>query len=499
MSAPAVNQVSKRQGMMVVAVLGGMFLAMLDQNIVATALPHMVHDLGGAQFYTWVVSAYLLASTVTLPVYGRLADVYGNRRFLLIGLAVFFVGSALCAIAGNMAQLVAFRAVQGLGAGALMPISLSLIAGLFRIGNAGRLSALIGVAMAVAYAAGPSLGGVFADVATWRLVFVLNLPLAALVIAMVLLALPADTVATDRPRPDYLGIVVFTLALLGILVGLTEKGLDGSAGTTNPWSSPFVLWPVVVGVVLLVWFVVIETRHPNSIIPLGFFRSGLYTAVNLVSFFTAFGLYTSVIFLPRYFQAVRGLSATESGLLIYPVLLGLVASNFVAGSIIGKTRRYKTMLLGSLVALCAGCGLVALLGPHTSPLPLTLWMLLIGIGLGPTLAGLIVVIQDVVPPEYTSTASAALTFFRQIGGVVGLTVAGTIYLQRVRQVPSGAGSSAAITSGISLVIPLLGGIGALICVVAFAWQPEWPLWTNHGKISPWTWARRDTQITEGTA
>ena len=480
------DAVRGHQALLLVAVLGGMFLAMLDQNIVGTALPHLTADIGGGEFYTWVVGAYLLTSTVTLPLYGRLSDLYGTRRFMVISLLVFLGGSILCGFAGNMGLLIAFRAIQGLGAGGLLPISLTLIAGMFRSGRVGRLSALIGITMSSSYAIGPLLGGVLADFASWRWIFFINIPLCALVLTAALIALRPHPRTGDGGQPDYLGIGVFTVGMTAVLFGISARGTDTVGGTPRGWTSPLVAVPILAGVLVLLGFVLVEAKAPNPIVPISFFRDRTYLTINAVSFFSAASLYVTIVFLPRYFQDVKGFDATMSGLMIYPILLGLVVSNSAIGTLIGKNHRYKSILLAALVSMLAGCALVAWVTTTTSWWYLAFAMLLIGFGFGPVLAGLTIVIQDVVALQHTGVANSALTFFRQIGGLIALTAAGTLYSGRLSG--AGPGDADAVNAGsVAIVIPALGGVGAIVSLVAFALLPEWPLWSDkarHLELSP---------------
>ncbi|NUR86608.1 MAG: MFS transporter, partial [Nonomuraea sp.] len=244
-----------------------MFLAMLDQTIVGTALPRITADLGGTELYTWVVTAYLLTSTVTVPLYGRLSDQHGRKPLLLIGMVVFVAGSALCGVAQDMTQLIAFRALQGLGAGALMPLSIALVMEMFPPErNGARVQGALGGVMALTYLAGPFLGGLFTDHASWRWAFYVNVPLGIALIAIVVLRLPFRAGAGGG-RPDYAGIAVFTVAISALLLGLTEKGLDG-----NAWNSPAVAVPILAALALLVVFVLVERRVASPIMPMHLFR-----------------------------------------------------------------------------------------------------------------------------------------------------------------------------------------------------------------------------------
>ncbi|WP_246268531.1 MDR family MFS transporter [Nonomuraea typhae] len=461
------------------AALGGMFLAMLDQTIVGTALPRITAELGGTGLYTWVVTAYLLTSTVTMPLYGRLSDQYGRKPLLLIGMAVFVAGSALCGLAQDMTQLIVFRALQGLGAGALVPLSLALVLSMFPPARGGgRVQGAIGGVMALSYLAGPFLGGLFTDHASWRWAFYVNVPIGLVLLAVVARYLPHHP-GTGRVRPDYLGIALFSLAIGALLVGLTEKGLDG-----NAWTSPPVLVPIVSALVLLAAFVLVERRAAAPIMPLHLFANRGYTLINATSFFTAFVMYAGVVFLPRYFQESLGQSATDSGLSIYPLMLGMLAGSWVMGALMTRTRLYKPWLVAAPVLMIAGTLLCLNLTQHTSTWQLVLWMALIGLGMGPMMSGLTVAAQAAVPPEYLGTASANLNFFRQIGGSLALALAGTAYTSVLTTEAPVHGLPAAHASATALVIPVLGVTGALIALVALAVMPNKRLTADSPRQQP---------------
>ncbi|MFI9552287.1 MDR family MFS transporter [Nonomuraea endophytica] len=453
--------------LLVAAALGGMFIAMLDQTIVGTALPRITAELGGSDLYTWVVTAYLLTSTVTMPLYGRLSDQYGRKPLLLIGMTIFILGSALCGLAQDMTQLIAFRAIQGLGAGALVPLSLAVALSLFPPTRGGsRVQGAIGGVMALSYLAGPFLGGLFTDHATWRWAFYVNVPIGLVLLAIVARNLPHQP-GTGRERPDYLGIAIFSLAIGALLIGLTEKGIDG-----NTWTSLPVLGPIGLALVLLAAFVLVERRAASPMMPMHLFAGRSYTLVNVTSFFTAFVMYTGVVFLPRYFQEALGEDATTSGLRIYPLMLGMLAGSWIMGVLMARTAVYKPWLVGAPALMIVGTLLCLNLTVHTPGWLLIVWMSLIGLGMGPMLSGLTVAAQASVAPQYLGTASANLNFFRHIGGSLALALAGTTYTSVLTEQAPLHGLPAAHASAAALIIPALGVAGALIALVALIALPN---------------------------
>ncbi|GLW96196.1 MDR family MFS transporter [Microtetraspora sp. NBRC 16547] len=458
---------TSKNGLLLFAVLGGMFLAMLDQTIVGTALPRITAELGGARLYTWVVTAYLLTSTVTVPLYGRLSDAYGRKPLMLVGVTIFLAGSALSGVAQDMDQLIAFRGLQGLGAGALLPLSLALVVDLFPPERSGRVQGALGGVMALSYIAGPFLGGLFTDHASWRWAFYVNVPIGIVLLAIIWFRLPHRPGDAGGARPDYLGIAVFTAAISALLVGLTEKGVDG-----NSWTSGPVVGPIAAAAVLTAVFVLVERRAAQPIVPLHLFANRTYTLVNVASFATAFCMYAGVVFLPRYFQEAQGQTATASGLRIYPLMLAMVAGSAVTGALISRSGRYKPWLVIAPFFLVAGTLLCANLAVDSATPALMGWMALIGLGMGPMLSGLTVAIQRAVPPRFIGTASANLTFFRQIGGSVALAVAGTAYGSVVAREAPLSGLPAAHAAASATVIPWLGVAGAIVALVALALMPD---------------------------
>ena len=410
------------------AVLLVLFLSSLDQTIVGTALPRIVTELHGDNLYTWVVTAYLLTSTVTVPLYGKLSDVFGRRPMLLIGVTVFLVGSALSGLSQSMGQLIAFRGVQGLGAGALFPISLAIIGDLFDPKERGRYQGLFGAVFGLSFIIGPFLGGFLTDNVNWRWVFYVNLPVGILALAVIAAVLPNLGRRPSSVRDlDYVGIAVLTACLVPLLIGLTEKGQTAPDGQLYGWLTWRVGGLILLSAVMLVAFILVERRAREPVIPLDLFASrttaGTYAAV----FCLGFGMFTAVIYLPRFYQAVRQVSATQSGYEIWPLLVGLMGGSILAGQIISRTGRYKTLMLVAIAILIAGAYLMTHMEVDTDNRVLWTWMLILGAGIGPGMAAYTVVIQSVVPLKRLGVATSTLTLLRQIGGSVSLAIAGTLF------------------------------------------------------------------------
>lgn len=427
---PAVELSHRQRVIVLLAVLLGLFLSALDQTIVGTAMPVIVTDLAGNDLYTWVVTAYLLTSTITVPIYGKLGDVYGRKLMLLIGIGLFLVGSALSGLSQNMTQLIMFRALQGLGAGALFPISLAIIGDLFTPQERGRYQGLFGAVFGVSFIVGPFLGGFITDNISWHWVFYVNLPVGLVALAAISVLLPnIHSVKAKASELDYAGIVVFTAGVVPILLGLTYKGLTDSNGNLYDWLSFPVGGLIGIGLAIVLVFLFIESRAKQPIIPLDLFKDRTISASNLAIFAVSCGMFAAVIFVPRYFQGVEGISATASGYSMWPLLLGLMGASIGAGMLLSHIGHYKKMLIVAMAVEVVGMWLMTNLTLGTSYWPLHSWLLVVGLGIGPTMSVFTVVIQNAVSWQRMGVATSTMTFIRQIGGTVGLAIAGTMFSQ----------------------------------------------------------------------
>jgi EmrB/QacA subfamily drug resistance transporter len=407
------------------AILLGLFLSALDQTIVGTALPRVVTDLSGNELYTWVVTIYLLTSTITGPIYGKLSDQFGRRNLLMIGIGLFLVGSFLSGLSQDMVQLILFRGIQGLGAGAIFPIALAVIGDLFTPAERGKYQGLFGAVFGLSAIIGPFLGGWLTDNISWHWVFFVNLPVGAVALAIIWRLLPAHQRTGVTRKVDWLGVFVFTLALVPILIGLTNK-------QAADWTDFWVGGLIAIGLVLVGVFIWIESRAKEPIMPLDLFRNRTYSISLLAAFMASFGFFGAIIFLPRWYQVVNGSSATESGYQLLPLLAGLIGGSIISGQIVSRTGRYKWMTVAALVTLATALFLLTNLRADTPPPVLYLWQFIAGIGIGPTMAVFTIIVQNSVPWQKLGAATSNLTFFRQIGGTVGLAIAGTIFGSTLR-------------------------------------------------------------------
>jgi EmrB/QacA subfamily drug resistance transporter len=401
-------------------VMLGMFLAALDNTIVGTALPTIVTALNGNDVYIWPFTAYLLTATVSGPIYGKLSDLFGRRPIFVIGVSVFLLGSFLCGISQEMWQFIAFRGLQGLGAGALFPVALAIIGDIFAPSERGKYQGFFGAMFGIAFLIGPALGGLITENISWHWIFFVNIPLGAVVLFVVWRILPTVRDPNATRNIDYLGASLLVAALVPILIGFTQKQF-------GDWTDPDVGGLIALGLVMTVAFIWAESRAKDPIVPLHMFRIPAFRASVMAMFFAAVGFFAAVVFLPRWFQVVNGSSPTESGYQILPLLGGLIVAAVTSGQIVARTGRYKPIIFGSLLILAGGLFLLTNLRPDT-PMPLLwLWMGITGLGIGPAFAIFTLVVQNNVPVHELGAGTSSVTLFQQVGGTVGLAVTGSIF------------------------------------------------------------------------
>ncbi|MCJ7712467.1 MAG: MFS transporter [Chloroflexi bacterium] len=406
------------------AILLGLFLGALDQTIVGVALPTIVTDLGGQTLLTWTITIYLLTSTITVPFYGKLSDLYGRKPLLIFGITVFLIGSALSGLSQDMTQLIIFRGVQGLGAGALFPISLAVIGDLFTPAERGKYQGLFGAVFGISAIVGPLLGGFVTEQLSWHWIFFINIPIGFVTLAVIGRLLPNVRRPGVTHNLDFLGGGVFAVAVGSLLIGLTNK-------QTADWAVFEVGGLILIGLALGAVFVFIESRAKEPIVPLDLWKDRTYSTSIIATFLISFGFFGAAVFLPQWFQFVYGASPTMSGLYSLALLAGLIISSVGSGQIVARTGRYKALIVGGLGIMSVGLFLMSHLQADT-PLPvLWAWMFVTGVGIGPTLAVFTIVVQNAVPVRALGVATSNLTFFRQMGGVVGLAMLGTVFGTRL--------------------------------------------------------------------
>jgi EmrB/QacA subfamily drug resistance transporter len=413
-----------------VGALLGLLLAALDQTIVSTAGPFIQKDLAiEPGLYVWITTAYLVASTVLVPIYGKLSDLYGRRRILLIAIGIFLAGSLACGIAQTAGQLIAFRAVQGIGSAGLFTSAFAIVADLFPPAERGKWQGMFGAAWGVSSVVGPLLGGVITEQLSWHWTFFVNLPIGAVAVGLIISRMPALRRSHEvRPKLDIAGALALAVATLPLLLGLSLGHAEGT--TTNGW--PWLSWQIgslfALSLVGIVSFILIEKRASNPILDFKLFRIKTFAVGSLATFVVGSAFLGAIVFLPLFMVNVVGLSATSSGLTTTPLTFGIVAANITAGQLVSRLGRYKGLLIGSLIVLAASFALLALtVSTDESQLSVSLKMVLLGIGLGPSIPLFTLAIQTSVPPQQIGVATAAATFFRQMGTTIGIAIIGTIF------------------------------------------------------------------------
>ena len=405
-----------------------MLLGSLDQTIVSTALPTVVRDLGGLDQLSWVVTAYLLGATVSMPLWGRASDVYGRKRLFIAAIVVFLAGSALSGLAGSLGQLIAFRALQGLGAGGLMTLAMALVAEIVPPRERGRYQGYIQMIFVTASVAGPLLGGLFTDHASWRWIFYVNLPIGAVVLVLVAVALDVPA-RKGEARVDYLGAALLGGALTCLLLFTTWGGQEYA------WDSAEIVGLAIGAVALFGAWVLQQRRAAEPILPLRLFGSPVFTIVSTALFCATLSLFAVIVFMPVFFQVVTGASATGSGLLLLPLLLASTASTLVAGRVMSATGRYKLFPVAGLALMAVGLLLLSRLDAGSSRATASLVLIVFGLGFGMVSQILTVALQNAVERRDLGIATASANLVRSLGGSVGVAVFGAIFAGRLDRQP----------------------------------------------------------------
>ena len=455
-----------RQRVLLGAVVSGLLLAMLDQTIVGTALPRIVEDLDGTSLYVWVVTAYLVPATVSLPVYARLSDRYGRRALLLVGMTLFLAGSALSGAAGSMEWLIGARALQGAGAGALEGLSFILVADLYGGRRNAVLQGVLAGMMGFAFIAGPLTGGFLTDHVGWRACFYVNLPIGAAALAAVASVLPAAVGRREHGGAplDLGGIALLTVAVGLLLIGCNEKVHAGPDGALPGWLEPRTGGLIAAGLLVAGAFLAVERRAAAPIVPLRLLRDRRIAAICCAGATATFALFAGVPLLPRYFQLARDVSATHSGVLIYPLLLGLVVAVNVAAPVVVSRLEFRTPVVFGMGLVALGALGFATFDAATPDALGLVYMALLGLGVGPSLSGLQIALQRTVSPGDLGGAMGTLLLLRQVGGAIALAAAETLYVANLHGAHTTAAAATATGSAVA-VVALAGAVlaaGALV-------------------------------------
>jgi EmrB/QacA subfamily drug resistance transporter len=408
------------------ALMLGMFLAALDQTIVSTALPTIVGDLGGLDHLSWVVTSYLLASTASAPLYGKLGDMYGRKPVFLTAILIFLAGSMLSGLSRSMGELIAFRALQGIGAGGLMVSAQAIIADIVPPRDRGRYMGLIGSVFAVASVAGPLLGGFLVETISWRWVFYVNMPIGVLAVLVVAFRLHLRAPA-ERHAIDFLGAALLTSAVSTIVL-ITTWG-----GNEYAWSSPVIVGLAAAAIVLIALFVWRERRAPEPIIPLSLFDSPVFRVAIALGFLIGLAMFGAIIFIPVFLQLVYGVSPTSSGLRMLPLMAGLLGASVLSGRAISRIGRYKAFPIAGTAITALGMFLLSRLNADTEPGLASVYMLVLGVGIGLVMQVIVLVVQNDAPRRDVGVATSTATFFRSMGGSLGVALFGAIFASRLGQ------------------------------------------------------------------
>ncbi|MEU9360804.1 MDR family MFS transporter [Streptomyces sp. NPDC048301] len=435
-AAPAAPQ-ARSVRVVVLALMITMLLAMLDNLIVGTAMPTIVGDLGGMEHLSWVVTAYTLATAASTPIWGKLGDLYGRKGVFLTSIVIFLVGSVLSGMAQDMGQLIGFRAVQGLGAGGLMVGVMAILGDLVPPRERGKYQGMMAGVMAIAMIGGPLVGGVITDHLGWRWTFYINLPLGAVALAMVTAVLHLPRKERSTARIDYLGAALLTVGITAIVL-VTTWG-----GTEYAWGSAVIMELIALGVASLVGFLFVETRAAEPIMPLHIFRSRNFSLMSLIGFMAGFVMFGAVLFLPLFQQSVQGATATNSGLLLLPMLLSMMVVSLVAGRITTSTGKYKIFPIVGSVLMVAGLFLLSTMDTGTTRLTSGVYMAVLGAGMGFLMQITMLVAQNSVELKDMGVASSATTLFRTLGSSFGVAIMGALFTGRVQDEMGARGGGAA--------------------------------------------------------
>lgn len=419
------NIPKSRKLLVMLGVMLALFLAALDQTIVATALPRIVQEFHGLEHLSWVIAAYLLASTVVVPIYGKLSDLYGRKPFILSAIVLFLVGSVLSGISQNMLQLVLSRAIQGLGGGAIFANAFAVVGDLYPPAERGRWQGLLGAVFGISSIIGPTLGGWLTDHASWRWNFFINIPVGIVAFAGIVTLLPHIAPSRKGSRIDYLGAVLLTVSLVALLLALIW------GGTQYPWSSAVILGLFGIALLGLVFFVLVERRAEDPVLPLTLFSNPIFGVSIAVLFFVGIGMFGAIVFIPLYAQLVLGVDATHSGTIMTPLTLAFVAASVFSGQVTSRTGRYKAIAVGGLALATAALFLMSRMSASTSSTSLILRIIATGLGIGATLPVFTLAVQNAFEHSKLGIATASTQLFRSIGATVGTAVLGSVLNARL--------------------------------------------------------------------
>ncbi|MFC2026892.1 MDR family MFS transporter [Chloroflexota bacterium] len=422
---PKLNNYSRLPRKQVILTMAGimlaLFLASLDQTIVGTALPRIIADLGGFSQYTWVLTSYLVATTVTVLIAGKLSDLYGRKWVLMSAIVIFITGSILCGLSANMNQLIIFRGFQGIGAGAIMGLTFIIIGDLFPPSERGKYAGFLSGVFGISSVIGPILGGFITDNISWHWIFFINVPLGVLIVILFIFFFPHLRPYIKKPRVDYLGITTMALTVVPLMLALSLGGVD------YEWSSPLIIGMLVFSSIMALVFIWVESRVPEPILPLWLFKNNIVSISSAIVFILGFGMFSAIVFVPLYFQGVLGTTATASGTFLIPMMLGVVFGALISGQLLSRAGgHYRLQGAIGIAIMLTGMFLLSKMTAETSDATAIRNIVITGLGLGITMPLFLIAVQNAVPHSVLGIATSTNTFFRTVGGTLGLAIVGSI-------------------------------------------------------------------------
>jgi EmrB/QacA subfamily drug resistance transporter len=409
-----------QQRILLIGLFLALFFSSLDQTIVGTAMPRIIGELGGLSIMTWVTIAYMLTSTTIVPIAGKLADIYGRRMIYVAGLVIFMIGSSLCGTSTTMLQLIMYRALQGIGGGIMMPLAMTIVGDIFSPEERGKWQGYMGALFGLASVVGPTIGGWIVDYSSWQWVFYINLPIGILATATIYIGLRGEKILTDQVIIDYAGAISLIFGTVGLLLALNL------GGSNYPWLSWQIIGLLAISLISWLLFINVEKKAVDPLLSLELFKNRVFTVTNIVGFLMSLGMFGSLMFLPFFFQGVLGISATNSGNTMLPMMIAMMATSIVAGRFSTKVP-FRSMYIAGMALMALAFYLMSKLTVNTTQLTAIIYIIILGVGMGIIMPITTIAVQSAFGPEKRGVATSATQFFRSIGGTFGMTTLGIIF------------------------------------------------------------------------